>query len=220
MLTAFCSKKKMRLSEKFKSVFSALESFASGFTLVEMLVVAAITVFLSSYVILYTNIGRKQTALYIKEATIGQYILRAKSFAVTTKRLDLNVPCGYGVRIDYNTATYYLFSYSYRCSDITKNYTIGTGDTYSYTDQNGNIITVNRYSDISSSTLNTAEGVKFSSGPLRLDMVFFLAPTPTAFISAGDGKLDGTSGNIYLVTSDGTAAKTINVTAPLGQVNF
>lgn len=193
-----------------------------GFTLVEILVVVAVTALISAFVITYSSIGRRQSALYGEEAKIAGYIFRAKSLAITTKRQDLNVPCGYGAHFDYEKNAYSLFSYSLinspgsdsratsTCSEA-----IGANFPADFLLQPPN------YADVPNSTSTIAAGVTFLPGPQRLDFVFFLAPDPQTLLARDGGNLlDVGSGNIYLGTTDGKATKTINLTAPLGQVDL
>lgn len=97
----------------------------SAFTLIEVLVVIAITSLLAGLILSYSSASRDRVALYVQQAKLSQTIARAKSLTVSTYN-DPAVPCGYGVHIDYGGGSYKLFSYdaaesssgSKQCKDI------------------------------------------------------------------------------------------------------
>lgn len=82
----------------------------SAFTLIEVLVVIAITSLLASLILSYSSNSRDRVALYVEQAKLSQTIARAKSLTVSTYN-DPVIPCGYGVHIDYDDNSYQLFSY-------------------------------------------------------------------------------------------------------------
>ncbi|MBU6500327.1 MAG: prepilin-type N-terminal cleavage/methylation domain-containing protein [Patescibacteria group bacterium] len=205
-----------------------INSRGSGFTLIELLVVVGIIAMMSSMVISYSSSSRNQLILSNEEAGLVGFIFKAKSLAITTRRNDLNVPCGYGVRMDYVSGVAHIFSYAYGCNQIKDGYIMGTGDQYSIGGK-----TLPRYTDVSTTALPSQ--LKFlyeSSSPKPpapfsvLDMVFFLAPVPDTFIAVNNNSnslftvYKSGVGTIYLQTADGSSKQTINVSAPLGQINF
>ncbi|MGD1003685.1 MAG: prepilin-type N-terminal cleavage/methylation domain-containing protein [Minisyncoccia bacterium] len=82
-----------------------------GFTLIEILIVLAITALLSSLAIVYTHVGQNQISLSIEESKVAQLILEAKELSVAT--YSSNSPtCAYGVAFNYASSTYSLFAYN------------------------------------------------------------------------------------------------------------
>ena len=55
-----------------------------GFTLIEILIVLAITAVLSGLAIVYTHVGQNQISLSIEESKIAQLILEAKELSIAT----------------------------------------------------------------------------------------------------------------------------------------
>ena len=56
----------------------------SGFTLIEMLIVVAISAMLAAIAIGYSGVERDQTALSVEVTEISQFILQARSLAIAT----------------------------------------------------------------------------------------------------------------------------------------
>ena len=82
----------------------------SGFTLIEVLIVIAISAMLAGIAIGYSGVGRNQTALSVEETKISQFILQARTLAIATYG-NTNGVCGYGVSFNPTTQTYSLFAY-------------------------------------------------------------------------------------------------------------
>lgn len=189
--------------------------YTNAFTLVEILVVLAITALLSGIIITYTGTGRAQVALYVEEAKLSQVILRAKSLTISTYNNSnpALIPCGYGVHIDYSAGTYSLFAYPRPTpapapcpASITS---INPSDPDQY-QQVGDAFPL-------------AKELKFETTPFLdyIDTIFFRPPDPKTFlwINGVDAPPILTGfGTVYLSTNNNSLQSTIEVTLA-GQVN-
>jgi prepilin-type N-terminal cleavage/methylation domain-containing protein len=200
-----------------------------GFTLIEMLVVLAITALLSGLAIVYSHIGQNQIALSIEESKVAQLILEAKELSIATYSTD-SPTCAYGVQFDLASSTYSLFEYNSAeslpaypgrpiCPSLAStSIAIDPG-------------AVDEYA-AGSWQIHTAQGVKLddpgvASGTIQ-DVLFY-PPDPCTLISL-DGETfesdcSAVNGNppeesyVYLSTTDGSASRTITVN-PAGQVSL
>lgn len=180
-----------------------------GFTLLEILVVLAVTTFLTGMVLTYGARSRNQTSLYVEQAKLAQIILRAKSLSVATYN-NPNIPCGYGVSVDYDANSYELFSYH-------------PTSCFGLDIKNAGIVkdTLNRYEVLENYTL--ASGVKlnrnFVDSNATLSIVFFLPPNPETYIWAEDFGFTSNPAIINVGAADGSLYMPIQVTAG-GQVGY
>jgi prepilin-type N-terminal cleavage/methylation domain-containing protein len=168
-----------------------------GYTIIELLVVVAITALLASFVFTFGKGGRQQIALMVERAKIAQVIFRARSLAISTYNQP-SPPCAYGVHFDYGGGTYTLNSYLFSpCSGITnvtgistplETYTLGTGLVYG------------------------------TAGSSPLSDVLFFPPDPATLVFTNAG-VTSTDASVYLSTTDGTGAANIDVTSA-GEVTF
>ena len=92
------------------STFYILHSARRAFTIVETLIVIGITALLAGFVLTYTSTGREQIAVSVEQAKLSQTISRAKALTVSTYNQP-EIPCGYGVFVDYPGRRYTLFRY-------------------------------------------------------------------------------------------------------------
>lgn len=184
-----------------------------GFTLVEMVIVVAITIILSGYIIIYGSSSRNQTAVHIEIAKLSQTIMRAKALTTTfisssTAASD-EPPCGYGVEIDYNAETYTLFAYE----------RIGSGICLPL-DNGGSSGRLNqgRKTPIGE-VQNLPSGVELVRNGDSLADVLFRPPAPTTELFFDDASLNNSNeGFVYLRPVNG-AEISISVNRG-GQVNF
>ncbi len=100
-----------------------------GFSLVEILVMLAIIVFLTTLIVVYGAKGTKYIVLFRDQASVMNTIVRAKSLAISTygQAGAQKTPCGYGVHFDAD-GTYILFkeqAVALDCSDKDNTYTPG-----------------------------------------------------------------------------------------------
>lgn len=184
----------------------------SGFTLIEVLIVVAITSLLSGMVLTYSSKGRSQVALYVESAKLSQVILRAKSLAIATYG-EAGTPCGYGVHIDYAAKSYSLFSYNPGVNDCGKidQGAIETGNPAFYMVKPGETY-----------TLSPGLEYKFAVGDQSFSDILFLPPDPTTLIWRVGGAVpfpDAISSVTIIVGADPLSASSVRV-SPSGQVAF
>lgn len=175
----------------------------SGFTIIEVLVVIAITSLLSGLIITYTSTGRDQVALYVEESHIAQTILRAKSLAVSTYAAPATPKCGYGFHIDYQNQKYAIFGYNPpSCGPI---------------------------NSIDPASMNTIDSIALNprllltsappGGDSGISDVLFVPPDPKTLVWKVGVPSPASLGNIYLSTKTGSPSITIGVSAA-GQISF
>jgi len=195
----------MMLFKTVKNLFKFTNR--GGFTLLEILVVLAVTTFLTGMVLTYGARGRNQTSLYVEQAKLAQIILRAKSLSVATYNKP-DIPCGYGVNVDYDANAYELFSYRpANCFDIK-----ATGIVKDV---------LNKYEVLERYAL--ASGVKLNRNSVdpnaTLSTVFFLPPNPDTYIWAENLGFTLNPAIINVGAVDGSLYMPIQVTAG-GQVGY
>jgi prepilin-type N-terminal cleavage/methylation domain-containing protein len=200
-----------------------------GFTLIEILIVAAITAVLSGLAIVYSHVGQNQISLSIEESKVAQMILEAKELSIATYSQN-SATCAYGVEFNLPGSTYSLFEYNSATSTVpgTKPVCPSIASTSQEIDQS----VIQPY-ESGSWQIHTAPGVVLvdPADPVASDTIqdiLFYPPDPCTLIS-----LDGSSfksscdpsdnppaeSYVYLSTSDGTISREITVN-PAGQVNL
>jgi prepilin-type N-terminal cleavage/methylation domain-containing protein len=198
-----------------------------GFTLIEILVVLAITAMLSAIAIVYSRVGQNQISLSIESSKIAELILEAKELSIATYSENA-ATCAYGVHFDFTQQTYSLFAYNTSSTNgsgrpLCPSIASTTDPTYT-SDLTQNI---GEY-ESGSWQVHIAQGVLIESSTLpasdTLQDVLFYTPDPTTLVS-----LDGSTfvpvgstpaeSNIYLETVSGDDSVVISVN-PEGQVNL
>ena len=177
-----------------------------SFTLIELLVVLAVSILLSSSLILYNHTSRQQIALYVDEAKLVQVISRAKSLSLSTYHESASEICGYGVHIDYGTMSYTLFSYTkpatVECEKITS---------------------VDPGAEESLSVFFLSKELLFmatsSGGGNRIDDVIFIPPDPVTLMNSEGSFITNGFGSIALGTQDGSFNAVVTVSSA-GQISF
>ena len=206
----------------------------SGFTLIEILIVLAITAMLSSLAIVYTHVGQNQISLSIEESKVAQLILEAKELSIATYSSN-SATCAYGVKFDYaNSAassTYSLFAYN----------AAATSPLYGGRQICPSIASTSAAIDTSaiqpyqsgSWQVNTAQGVKLNgyAASDTIQYVLFYPPDPCMLVgiegqtflqsicSSAFPYTDPPTAYVYLSTTDGSMSRTITVN-PVGQVSL
>jgi prepilin-type N-terminal cleavage/methylation domain-containing protein len=175
----------------------------SGFTLIEILIVIAITALLAGLILTYSSSSRDQVSLYVEEAKLSQTIAKAKSLTISTYNLP-EVPCGYGVHMDYVTSTYTLFSYNdpdpkSKCDFTLLDPSFETP-----------ITVVQLPANLAFKAPNAAS----------VDDILFLPPNPDTWIwLEGAGAVTSTEGKVSLVSRSGTYSVNVSVSSA-GQITF
>jgi type II secretory pathway pseudopilin PulG len=184
--------------------------YTAAFTVIELLVVVAISAMLSTLAILYSSIGRNQISLTVEESKIAQFILQAKALSIATYTNSSDV-CGYGVRIDVADQTYSIFAYS----------PVGSPPCPSVAGITG--ISSSDEAPAAQGTwqVPVSSGVQLTSDIDSLAAVMFYPPDPDVFLSEDNATFDAPAKtlHIYLRTVDGKNSATISVN-PEGQVSF
>jgi prepilin-type N-terminal cleavage/methylation domain-containing protein len=190
-----------------------------AFTLIEILVVVAISTLLSTLAIIYSSKTRNSIELTVEEAKISQFILQAKQLSIATYNTTGSTSCGYGVSFNFaaKPQTYSIFSYDPQGSppcpaiaDVTTNLAggIGQNEEQQYTENTWDI--------------PVGQGVKLSNAANdSLAGILFYPPDPVTFLSHDGNIFSTTLGTqkIYLSTVDGGNSATLTVNAE-GQVDF
>jgi prepilin-type N-terminal cleavage/methylation domain-containing protein len=207
-----------------------------GFTLIEILIVLAITAVLSSLAIVYTHVGQNQISLSIEESKIAQLILEAKELSVATYGSN-SATCAYGVAFNYASSTvestYSLFAYN--AATTSREY----GDrpicpslaSTSIAIDHGAIQTYQS----GSWQVHTAQGVMLVNGTSTasdtIQDILFYPPDPCMLVSTDGNTFQSICDNtfpynnpppaayVYLSTVDGSMSRTITVN-PAGQVSL
>ncbi len=183
---------------------NSLFSDRGAFTLIEVLIVIAISAMLAAMAVVYSSVGRNAIALSSETAKISEFIYQAKELAASTYVTSQS--CGYGVYFDYARNKYSIFTYEPQGSPPCPDSALALNSVPSFPN--------NQMAQYSDATWNVPikTGVKFNGNGSAL--VLFYPPDPTTRISAdGSSWSDNNPLNIELVTADGTASSTITVNA-------
>ena len=206
-----------------------------GFTLIEILIVLAITAVLSGLAIVYTHVGQNQISLSIEESKVAQLILEAKELSVATYSSN-SATCAYGVAFNYASSaassSYSLFAYN---AAVTSSLYVGRPicPSLASTSVAFDTSAVQQYQS-GSWQVHTASGVVLDgSGGATSDTiqyVLFYPPDPCTLINLVGAQTfqsdcSSITGNpppaayVYLSTADGSMSRTITVN-PAGQVSL
>lgn len=192
----------------------------AGFTMVEIIVVIAITTFMASILISYSHKSGEQIILNTEKAKIAQTILRVKSLTLAgfTQPLSEPPPCSYGFYIDYTAKTYSIFEYSpvAGCDSIldSNNNPINTDPPISPSPLGFKVI----------STEKLSPEVKFTT-PLPADhlvYIVFVPPDPKVIVFNDDRSmyLGSNPKVIYLETRSETLKTAIGINVATGQLSL
>src|SRR5581483_10920311 len=147
-----------------------------AFTIIELLIVVAISAMLSTLAITFSSVGKNQVALSVEGAKIGQFILQAKQLAIATYGAGGN--CGYGVSINMAAQTYSIFAYTPAGAPPC----IGISSTTAHL-ASGILNSEEQQYSPSTWNIPVAHGVVVQSQIDSLLAVIFYPPDPTTFLS-------------------------------------
>jgi len=205
-----------------------------GFTLIEILVVLAITALLSGLAIVFTHVGQNQISLSVEEEKIAQLILEARELSVATYgtgSTTSDTVCAYGVSFDYKAQSYSLFSFD----DAVKSLVPGGRPICPSIASTtvGGIAPYRKIYQSGSWNVRASQGVVLedstNSASNTIEDVLFYPPDPCMLISYNDKTFisdcapNGVSlppeSYIYMSTIDGSLSRSIMVN-PVGQVSL
>jgi prepilin-type N-terminal cleavage/methylation domain-containing protein len=192
----------------------AKEPGSEGFTLIEMLIVIAISAMLASMAIGYGGAERDQMELSVEKTKVAEFVLQARSLALATYKNNSAAAntCGYGVLFNASQAppnTYSIFAYD----PVGANQLCPPEDEATYSSVSDPDL--EEMSTNETWQVHPQDGITISS---PASMIFFFPPNPDTFIFDTNGNPLGQS-SVTLQTPDGQASTTIFINSA-GQVNF
>ena len=201
-----------------------------GFTLIEIIIVIAISAMLATIAIIYSQNSQNQVTLSVETSKIAETILQAKNLSIATYYTSTST-CGYGAWINVASNTYSIFAFDPDPANYGGAGSIppcpGTAAVTAagimVADGSGPGAEVAQYSPGTWETQVT-NGVHLVSGGLGddLSLVLFYPPDPTTLVStstADPHPLGSGSATVYLETADKKTTATISVNSA-GQVSF
>lgn len=199
----------------------------NGFTLVEILVVIAISAMLATVALVYTSSARNEVALAVETAKVAGTILRAKDLAIATYN-NSPATCAYGVYLNIPANSYSIFAFN---PDPAKYVPASVPPCPSAASTTAAGIAVGgttpEVTQYSAGTWNVsvANGVRMIDGGNNDTAVIalFYPPSPKTIMSRDGATFippaSATTLRVYLVTADGKGSTTISV-SPAGQITF
>ena len=221
-------KGKIKINRILYSRFYILDSGRRGFTLIELMIVLAISAFLTTIVIAYSNVSQNSVSLSVEETTIAQEIAHARTLAISTYASSSNATvgnyhaCGFGVEFDYVHNKYSLVAYAPAAAQSAP---VGNGacptlGTPNNVEQSVTSTDLIQYGN-DAWQMPLVAGVALSTTTANpMTLVLFYPPDPTVLLSqqvCGFGNSGcaypflSQPGSVPLVTADGGSSSTIKV---------
>lgn len=175
---------------------SKYSNYSKGFTIVELLVVLAVTVLLSGGLVFYNRLSERQLILFQEQNKIIGVFNKAKSLTLGAFGEE-RAPCGYGVHFEMPDA-FFIFEEESpgddpRCFDIDFIYTANIDKEFG-------------------DSFKLDKATKFSE--LGLSDIIFIPPDPIIVI---DNNLTKSEALIKIKTINGSAERTVKITTA-GQI--
>jgi prepilin-type N-terminal cleavage/methylation domain-containing protein len=165
-----------------------------AFTLVEVLIVVAISALLSTIVIAFSSLSKNEVSVSIEEAKISQFLFQAKTLAMATYAVSSST-CGYGVSFDYANNAYSIFAYvpsnATSCPSASSITNISQTNMQKYTDSTWNV--------------HLTKGVQFKQLSDSASVILFYPPDPTTLISRDGSSFINKTSNVYLFPVGGSS---------------
>ncbi len=178
----------------------------SAFTLIEVLVVIAITSLLAGLILTYSSASRDRVALSVQQAKLAQTIAKAKALTVSTYN-EPAIPCGYGVHMDYAEGTYELFSY-------------GVIEGSGQPAECDNITVLDPGLRTAVTTERLPSSLAFEEpGSEAIEDILFLPPNPDTWIWLYGASGTSTEGRVPLMAKSGSFSVYVLVSSA-GQITF
>lgn len=179
----------------------------SGFTLVEVIVVLAVTTMLSALILVYNASTRETLRLFTEKARVAQLILRSKSLALSTYAGG-NGLCGYGVHFDRGANRYELVAY--RPADCRDRSRVDTEASFDVVEQ---------------SSFDLPPTLDFGApqgtgGRDEASYVIFIPPDPTVLVAQEDGSLASQGVGVIDLYIKGRTTGAMVVVNAAGQVTY
>jgi len=186
-----------------------LKPISKGFTLIEIIIVVAISALLTGVLVTYSQRSRQQIVLNVEKAKVAELINRAKvlTLAGFTDPPTIPPPCAYGFGIDTVGRNYGIFTYddpNVACEDAS---TITSIDESFFT-----------YLDPLDPFHRDINIIEDPDPAQVIKYILYIPPELNVLIFDGNGDIKG-GGEINFETKDGSFSSSIRISSN-GQLSF